>query len=380
MAVRNTDRALATTTRLPGGALPDVVLDCRWLDFWGAGRVTELLLRGLAADPPPGHWHLWGPPSIESMAWDGASASITTRDPRQWRGQRPWFEMPRGRLTVFMHQQRPLRNVPSIGFILDTIPLHHARSPAERVLRTAFLRRAASVSREILTISEYSRGCIRDELRVPGDRVTVMALPHDMTVADRVAARRRVAPAGDFALFVGRFAAHKNLTRLRAAFARTAFRAAGGRLVLLGGSPREAASLQASLDDAERQYVEVRGRCDDAGVEAAMATCRFLVQPSLDEGYGLPVVEAMAAGVTVCVSDGGALPEITRDLATPFPATSTDAMVAALDEAARAANDQDVEARLAARLRARTPTPRQFALSVRAAVERNMPSPNRPPW
>ena len=108
---------------------------------------------------------------------------------------------------------------------------------------------------------------------------------------------------------MGRFAPHKNLPRLLAAWERSEFRAGGGRLVLVGGERHEVTALSASLTPGQRASVEVRGRCDDDALGVLLAGATLLVQPSLEEGFGLPVAEALAAGVPVCVSDGGALAE-----------------------------------------------------------------------
>ena len=56
-----------------------VVLDCRWVTFTGAGRVVELLFRGLRLHPPRDRWTLWGPSAIGSYAWNGATLEAIER-------------------------------------------------------------------------------------------------------------------------------------------------------------------------------------------------------------------------------------------------------------------------------------------------------------
>lgn len=351
---------------------PDVVLDCRWLDFWGAGRVTELLLQGLAADPPGRPWLLWGPPRVEELAWRGAKIRITDRDPRAWRGQRDRFGTPAGGVIVFLHQQRPLGTRSSVVLIHDTIQLRYGGTRVGRLVRTAFLRRSAASSRRVVTVSDYSRRCIERDLGIAADRITVAPLPIDNGPADRIADRRRRAEIADVALYVGRFAPHKNLPRLLSAFERTRFRAHGGRLVLTGGRGAEVGTLEASLTPAQRSFATVQPWCGRDELEELMATSRFLVQPSLEEGYGLPVVEAMASGVTVCVSDGGSLPEATRGLVRPFRARSTEAMIAAIDAAAERGGDRAREERIAGAIRSETPTPAEFARQFRSVIEQSV--------
>lgn len=359
--------------RVARRAIPDVVLDCRWLDFWGAGQVTELLLRGLAEDPPDREWLLWGPSRVNALAWPGARVQLSERDPRAWRGQRARFETPAGRIVVFLHQQRPLQRRPSVVVIHDTIQLRHGGSRPGRMLRAAYLRRSAALADRVVTISDYSRECIRRDLAVPMERLEVVGLPLDCARADRVMARRARSPLRDVALYIGRFAPHKNLARLLAAFDQTRFCARGGRLLMTGGRGAEVAALERSLSPRQRAFADVRPWCDQEEIEELLATARFLVQPSLEEGFGLPVIEAMAGGVAVCVSDGGSLPEVTRGLVQPFPARSTGAMAEALDQAAELAGDRDRCNQVARQIRALSPGPAQFARRFRDVVEGAVP-------
>ena len=82
---------------------------------------------------------------------------------------------------------------------------------------------------------------------------------------------------------------------LVAAFERTRFCAGGGRLTLVGGSAGEA-------DVPHRPFLDIHPSCTQAELEGLLAAARVLVQPSLEEGFGLPVQEAMAAGVPLAIS------------------------------------------------------------------------------
>jgi glycosyltransferase involved in cell wall biosynthesis len=75
------------------------------------------------------------------------------------------------------------------------------------------------------------------------------------------------------------------------------------------------------------QYV---GYVTDEAREALFAGARTLVLPSLDEGFGLPALEAMAAGIPVVASNAGALPEVVGDAAVLFSPTDPDALAYAL--------------------------------------------------
>lgn len=277
-----------------------------------------------------------------------------------------------------MHQQRPLRPVPALTTILDTTPIQFPASRAERLIKTQFLRRAAAMSRGVLTISEFARRCIIDELGVAGDKVEILRLPADADLAARVLARRAEADGRrqDVALYLGLFLRHKNLPRLIEAFGRSRFCAAGGRLLLVGGKEL-AEPLRTSLDDRQRRFVEIRARSSQSEIEELLATSRFLIQPSLVEGFGLPVWEALASGLPVCASDGGALPEITMGLAEHFPASSVAAMAAAIDTCATRATAMKPgdDVALSQRLLSQAPTVGDFARQFEAIVQRHLAEP-----
>lgn len=353
-----------------------ILLDCRWLFHAGPGRATELLLRGLAASASQTPWALWGPPSIRQFAWPGASVEESSSRPSRLRGQRDWFRIPPSELVVFMHQQRPLRKVRSVTFIYDTIPLRYASSSFDRKLKLLFLKRVGAISVGIITISDYSRRCIAEDLGLPEQRVSVLRFPFDEEFANRILKLRRQYSASNVALFVGRFLPHKNLSRLINAFGRTEFQASGGKLLLVGGSPQEIAELQAPLTNREKDFVDIRGRCSQEELDRLFASSLFLVQPSLEEGFGLPAHEALSCGLPLCASDGGALREVTHGLVEHFSANSAEEMAAAVDACATragAANPED-DQNLSDEFRRRAPSVREFTEQFLESVERALRS------
>lgn len=310
-----------------------VLLDCRWLGIGGAGRATELLLRGLARSEPPGRWVLWGPPSVQRFLWRGAQWWPSGTPPGQLWGQRDAFRVPVCDVSMYMHQIRPLRPGRSVTLIHDTIPLRYGKS-AGRVPKGAYLGLVARLSTRIVTVSQHSKRCIERDLRVPPSRIRVVRYPVDAEMVARVRALRQRCPQRDVAVYVGRFAPHKNLHALILAFARTRFRQRGGSLLLVGGSPAEVSRLRRFVEGLDLGHVEVQGPCTQEALEEIYATSRLLVMPSLEEGFGLPVWEAMTSGLPVCVSDGVPLAELPQASAYSFPARSLSAMAAAIDRAA----------------------------------------------
>lgn len=346
-------------------------MDCRWLTIGGPGRTTELVLRGLALGPAPENWVLWGPPEVAGVSWPGAPLVALSEDPRVLLGQRRSAELPAGRLTVFMHQQRPLRNVPAVTLVYDTIALRYGANRPLRQAKRLFMRRVAATSRHILTISEHSRRSVIADLGVAPEQVSVLRFPFDDAFADRVAALRRSLAREPVALFLGGFLPHKNLPRLLQAFETTTFCRDGGRLVLAGGSADQIRELEAGLTWRQRGFVTAVGTCGQPELERLFATAQLLVQPSLEEGFGLPAWEALCCGLPVCASDGGALPEVVAGFVDPFPAADARAMAAAIDESAGRPPAEAAD--ISDRLRREAPSIRQFGAQFRGIVDRHVP-------
>jgi alpha-1,3-rhamnosyl/mannosyltransferase len=76
--------------------------------------------------------------------------------------------------------------------------------------------------------------------------------------------------------------------------------------------------------------VQFRGYIESSERQSLYARARMLVMPSFDEEFGLPVLEAMACGVPVVVSNRGALPEVAGDAATPVDPDDAEGLAAAM--------------------------------------------------
>jgi glycosyltransferase involved in cell wall biosynthesis len=234
--------------------------------------------------------------------------------------------------------------------------------PADRRerLRHHATKRSARRALHVLTGSESSRRDICDVYGVPPTRVTVT--PYGCgaeffvppTPARVVDVRGLYALAGvPFFLFVGKHARRRNLRVLIDAFA--AARARSGAphaLVLVGAGPFEPVG---------EDFVRVTGYVSEADLHALYHEAEAFVYPSSYEGFGLPVLEAMAAGTPVLTARNSSLVEVAGDAAVFVDEPRLDALEEALTGLL---TDAGLRERLAVRGKERA---RQFPWSRTAA-------------
>lgn len=214
------------------------------------------------------------------------------------------------------------------------------------------VKRAARV----ITVSEVCRRQIIDRYGVPDDRV--VTVPNAAGPAarhiDAGEARQELSALGldvrrPYVLAVGNLQPRKNLVRLIEAFRQIAAEDAGIDLVVAGAQHHRAREVLDAAGDAGPR-IRFTGYVTDRQLAACYALARVFVMPSLFEGFGIPAIEAMAHGVPVACSQGGALPEVCGDAAVYFDPLDVDSIRAGLR---RAMNDESLREDLMRRGQAR---------------------------
>jgi glycosyltransferase involved in cell wall biosynthesis len=250
----------------------------------------------------------------------------------------------------------PGRRVPLVVTVHDLAFLHDPDHFTPRGVR--FFRRALDLTREEAAAVVVPSQATRDECvaaGIDGDRITVV--PHGVrpatTTPDQVAEfRRRHGLERPYVLWAGTREPRKNLPTLLAAFTRVLQSGADLDLVLVG--PDGWGPEQARLSRTEEERVRLLGRVPGADLAAAYAGAAVFCYPSLREGYGMPVTEAMAHGVPVVTSRGTATEEAAGGaalLVDPRDEKEVAEALLAACEPARAAELAAASARRAAGLR-----------------------------
>jgi len=223
-----------------------------------------------------------------------------------------------------------------------------SRRPLYDFVMTHLARLYAARAAAVITDSEYSKRSIVATLGVADGKVAVIpvALGAEFTpepLTDAVRLRYGIMPP--YILAVGNFLPHKNVPRLIQAYAGLDQALHETHQLVLAGGDRERRNdlerLAGRLAVAAR--VLLPGLIDDADLPAVYSGAALFVLPSLEEGFGLPALEAMACGTPVAASNRAAIPEVVGDAALLFDPDKVSAIAEAM---ATALSDQDMRERM----------------------------------
>lgn len=180
-------------------------------------------------------------------------------------------------------------------------------SPEFRARFTDQARSAAERSDAVIAVSQFTASQVESLLHV--DRSRIFVVPHGVHPPPDMLVERE-----NMVLFVGAIQRRKNVARLVRAFEGMP---PDWTLVLAGASDGYGAAeeLQAVHNSPRRSSIDLLGYVSDGELNRLYRRARIFAFPSLDEGFGMPVLEAMAHGVPVIASQSSALPEVAGDAA-----------------------------------------------------------------
>jgi glycosyltransferase involved in cell wall biosynthesis len=219
-------------------------------------------------------------------------------------------------------------------------------TPEFRARFTAQARDAAERAGVLIAVSEFTKTQVVSLLGVEASRVAVVR--HG--IRPLAYPRRAGQPREKVVLNVGAIQIRKNVARLVEAFETLE---GEWRLVLAGSFGYGADRIRARIESSPaRDRISVLGYVEPDELAAWYARAAIFAFPSLDEGFGMPVLEAMAGGAPVLTSNRSALPEVAGDAAILVDPENTEALIGALrNMAADEGLRQDMAARGLARSR-----------------------------
>lgn len=306
----------------------------------GVQRFAGELVRALDEQLPPGRrWELLLPPGghapalqrigIRRVAGLGASLHLWEQAALPWAA--------RGGLLLNFAGSAPLVARRQWCTFHDAAVFDHPDvfTPAFRRWYRFHFRWLARRAERILTVSAHSRRRLAQQLRLAEGAIGLVHNGGEHLArlqADEAAPARLGLQGCRWFLAVGSESRLKNWPALLAAWSQLQ-RPADLRLVLVGGSNEGV--FAAAPGAAPLPGVLHAGAIDDAGLKALMQGALALVMPSLDEGFGLPPLEALALGCPAAVADAGALPEVCGEAALRFDPLQPADIAAALQRLLR---------------------------------------------
>jgi glycosyltransferase involved in cell wall biosynthesis len=312
------------------GKRPLVGVDARKLKDFGIGSYIKNLLEALSRRPESlaYRFRVFAKaadrdalpallPHFDVVAEEASGyslAELTSFAWRLWRHRLDLFHathyvlppLPRGRAVVTIHD------------IIHLLYPQFLPNRAAHIYARVMIRRALKRASRIITVSHNSKRDLVDYFDVDSQRIEVIYNGVSSRFRPDISReeRRRVAARHDipspYMLFLGGERPHKNARNLVRAFAEARRRVAlPHALVLAGAPPRNRGRVEALISALDLESVVRRtGLVEDEDLPGLFAGSDVFLYPTLYEGFGLPVVEAMACGVPVLTSSTSALQEV----------------------------------------------------------------------
>jgi glycosyltransferase involved in cell wall biosynthesis len=229
----------------------------------------------------------------------------------------------------------PPSKQPRLVSVYDCWFLRHPESTHPDVRRAGDVLRRAITSGAAVHASSQATADALTEL-IPGASVTVIPLGPLPVLSAPVTSPIAEIEGRPYVLAIGTIERRKNLPRLVEAFGHVAAEQPDVVLVLAGADGDDRAEVDAAIDGIGAQLADrvlLTGRVDAPTRAWLLRHARVLAYPSLDEGFGFPLLDAMQLRIPVVASDAGSIPEVAGSAALLSPPSDVDALAANLTRA-----------------------------------------------
>jgi glycosyltransferase involved in cell wall biosynthesis len=250
---------------------------------------------------------------------------------------------------IFENFNQPLVKAPTGRTLLtihDVRRIHSDWSGWERMLYKAALSRDLRAANHVITVSQ----AMKEEILGYFPRASISVIYNGLEASefngvndsDLLAAQKKYNLPKAFVLAIGHYEGRKNYLRLIDAIARLRDVGRACSLVIVGNdSGQKQVMVERVLSAGLSGHVQLLSGLSDLEVKCLYKLCNMIVFPSSYEGFGIPILEAMAAGCPMALSDIPVFREITQNRCHYFPHNDTEAMTFAIDMVLTSSSERD---------------------------------------
>lgn len=325
----------------------------------GAKQRFVGIYRELVKRLPEAEFVVYEPSDCHVGSWfDGAPNVSARRTPLPSEGRVRKFvgglgywptALSKEKFDLFEGFNQPLVKAPTGRTLLtihDVRRVHQDWSGWERMVYSVALEKDLRAADHVITVSQ----AMKEEILgfFPGISISVIyngleAREFDaVTEADLQAARQKYKLPKKFLLAVGHHERRKNYLRLIDTMARLRDRGSTCSLVIVGNDSGEGKAIEERVQSANLSgHVKIFSGLSDLEVRCAYKLCSLFVFPSSYEGFGIPILEAMAAGCPMVLSDIPVFREITESHGVYFSHNDTEAMASAIEKVLSSSSERE---------------------------------------
>lgn len=292
----------------------------------GTENYARRILQGLLAAAPEQTFTLYfrAPPPPKLFPTHAHTRYCVIPFPRLWTHLRLSWELltahPRPDVLFVPAHVLPLVNpVPAVVTVHDLGYRHfpEAHPPRQRAYLDWSTRFSARAAHRIIADSQATRADLAHFYAIPREKITVVYPGYDDTLrpGDPTLVREKYQLPERYVLHVGTLQPRKNLARLIEAVGILNTKIAAPVTLVLAGQPGWLAAPLLAQARTNAAYVRLLGYVPDADLAGLYSGAAAFAFPSLYEGFGFPVLEAMACGTPVVCANTASLPELVGDAA-----------------------------------------------------------------
>ena len=308
---------------------------------------------------PDSEFIIYEPADCRVANWFGGAPNVAGRRtpvPSEGRtkkvisGFKFWGEaLFRQEFDIYEQFNLPLVKIPSGQTLLtihDIRGVHSGMNNLKRVLFKAVVERSLRAAGHVVTVSQSMKREILEffpetPISVIYNGFDAAAYSH-ISAADILAVRTRLSLPAEFVLSVGHIESRKNYPRLVQAVALLRDRGVSIPLIIIGNDSGERRAIERSIKAASLSgQVRILSGLTDLEVGCAYKLCSLFAFPSAYEGFGIPILEAMAAGRPMVLSDIPVFREITQDRSVYFPYDDVGLMAEAIETVLCSIHEQE---------------------------------------